>query len=489
MVLSFFASNTWPVHTRHCFEFIVALSILCACGGRGRGISSDNDAGDSDVFDQADAEADGQDGDVIESEDVPQCGDGVLDPGEECDDRNRLNGDGCDWLCQIGDGEPPPEPDIDAVEFEPTGSAVEFEDVVTYSVSFESVPLVWNGDVLATVLSGNWQEDQLELYFYRFNLEGDILDAEWEVHTISFLGMTDLIWSGAEYYLFYTQLGDGIFMQRLDPTGKPTAPPVELVDNSCAHTIAASIMGSNPAISYSIVDFGPEHDIEGCEGEGSNPQAGLYLSAHEVFSGDSIIGPRRLIDGWSRSSDIAAGSEGYAVTSLCSVADIPTTFTEGCFYYLDRELESIVSSAVLSPTSDPLNVVYDGEIYWVAWTHNEDGSDEICVARFSRDGLLIAAPICTSPSGHREFGAPRIAVIDSGVGLVVGASTGLIFMSLDNHGVPIGEVSQVDRFAGEEGYRDGLYSITAAGEVFAVMYSRFLRENLKIRLYAPVDDE
>ena len=37
----------------------------------------------------------------------PICGDGHLDEGEQCDDGNRINGDGCDANCQIecgGDG-------------------------------------------------------------------------------------------------------------------------------------------------------------------------------------------------------------------------------------------------------------------------------------------------------------------------------------------------------------------------------------------------
>jgi cysteine-rich repeat protein len=29
------------------------------------------------------------------------CGNGVLDPGEQCDDGNRVNGDGCNAFCQI----------------------------------------------------------------------------------------------------------------------------------------------------------------------------------------------------------------------------------------------------------------------------------------------------------------------------------------------------------------------------------------------------
>lgn len=33
---------------------------------------------------------------------APGCGNGILEPGEACDDGNLLNGDGCDAVCQIG---------------------------------------------------------------------------------------------------------------------------------------------------------------------------------------------------------------------------------------------------------------------------------------------------------------------------------------------------------------------------------------------------
>ena len=29
------------------------------------------------------------------------CGDGVLDPGERCDDGNKVNGDGCSAICEV----------------------------------------------------------------------------------------------------------------------------------------------------------------------------------------------------------------------------------------------------------------------------------------------------------------------------------------------------------------------------------------------------
>lgn len=48
----------------------------------------------------------------------PTCGDGTVGPAEECDDGNRENGDGCDWLCHSGAGSfeyPPPDPTVPPV--------------------------------------------------------------------------------------------------------------------------------------------------------------------------------------------------------------------------------------------------------------------------------------------------------------------------------------------------------------------------------------
>jgi len=39
--------------------------------------------------------------------DVPVCGNGIVQPGEFCDDGNLVNGDGCSSLCEV---EPPPAP-------------------------------------------------------------------------------------------------------------------------------------------------------------------------------------------------------------------------------------------------------------------------------------------------------------------------------------------------------------------------------------------
>ncbi|MBI5490973.1 MAG: hypothetical protein HY905_26820 [Deltaproteobacteria bacterium] len=47
------------------------------------------------------------------------CGDRVIDPGEECDDGNRMNGDACDWECRAGPGSfeyPDPDPAVHPIE-------------------------------------------------------------------------------------------------------------------------------------------------------------------------------------------------------------------------------------------------------------------------------------------------------------------------------------------------------------------------------------
>ena len=54
-------------------------------------------------------------------EDWPECGDGVLDPNEQCDDGNVINGDGCDAICRLecGNGRLDPGEECDDRNAEP----------------------------------------------------------------------------------------------------------------------------------------------------------------------------------------------------------------------------------------------------------------------------------------------------------------------------------------------------------------------------------
>ncbi|MDI7267560.1 MAG: DUF4215 domain-containing protein [Myxococcota bacterium] len=71
-------------------------------------------AGTDDVGPPPDGEeagAEHSDGvDVRPEADGPYCGDGLVDSGEQCDDRNALGGDGCDAACRLEPGWTCPEP-------------------------------------------------------------------------------------------------------------------------------------------------------------------------------------------------------------------------------------------------------------------------------------------------------------------------------------------------------------------------------------------
>ena len=100
-----------------------ALASACSCmetstvGGQDAGADQEN----TDRIDPSD-DAGFEDGLPEALPMPPVCGDGILDLGEECDDGNRQNGDGCDWQCRTGWDPyeyPPPDPEMHPVE--PTG--------------------------------------------------------------------------------------------------------------------------------------------------------------------------------------------------------------------------------------------------------------------------------------------------------------------------------------------------------------------------------
>ena len=101
----------------HYLIFCLLFVFAASCAAR---FETDEDAaddadeletGDMQVDEEEDGEiedADGMDGDVEEGDISPLCGNGEQDDGEECDDANDENGDGCDndctWSCH-NDGE------------------------------------------------------------------------------------------------------------------------------------------------------------------------------------------------------------------------------------------------------------------------------------------------------------------------------------------------------------------------------------------------
>jgi len=91
-----------PDCTGTCGDGIVQPGELCDDGNRTNGDGCDNDCKPSCGNGVVDP---GEECDEVSPTCRnclrPFCGDGVVDPGEECDDGNNLNGDGCDKTCHL----------------------------------------------------------------------------------------------------------------------------------------------------------------------------------------------------------------------------------------------------------------------------------------------------------------------------------------------------------------------------------------------------
>ena len=80
----------------------VCLSLAASCAGVKQGPGgTGGDGGGGSGNGPTDGPPAPVDGVVINT---AKCGNGALDPGEQCDDSNRTGGDGCTPLCQLEDG-------------------------------------------------------------------------------------------------------------------------------------------------------------------------------------------------------------------------------------------------------------------------------------------------------------------------------------------------------------------------------------------------
>lgn len=247
-VVAFQNIARWPVAT-------CAILALGGCPGTPAGGSEDADGDmpapdssgtpDGTGLDVRDGFRDGSDAEpppVV----PPSCGDGVLDPDEECDDGNRLDGDDCDWRCRHGAGAAPPsDPDPGAGSVESAGPPEEIEGVWTGLVGGGLVcfdlPLVWADTEYASVWGDSDGLGHTTGRFWSFERDGRRTGVEWmyEYPGREF-GIWDLAWSGEFYGLVWCPIDNGpLSFAILDRTGKPVVGPLDLVAEvgQCGTTI------------------------------------------------------------------------------------------------------------------------------------------------------------------------------------------------------------------------------------------------------------
>lgn len=403
---------------------------------------------------------------------VPQCGNGVLDPGEECDDRNRLNGDGCDWLCRIGDGEPPPEPDPDVPDYILDGDPIPLEETASWGVDVERLPLVWTGSEFVTALY-KLVGTEYSMDVRRFDRSGYAIDTDWTYPVRTHFAGLDLVWTGSDFGLFFSDFDSGIFYLRLDATGKPLGAPVLVVPDTAAIAPAADLADEGFALTW-VREGAPGIGWSWCSWDGYYDSVWVRLVGHDG-STEGLPGPVLIEDRANGPSDIAAGEDGFGITISSD-----DTGAGGCanrFVGMNLDLSTVVYSGYLGLGSF-------GDVHWIeghyytAWRHwFPDGGEPVgtamCVARFSAGGDLTFPPVCTNTS-PLWIGVTRFAAGDRGLGIVTtGGSSeddyNLWFMRTDMAGSSISSPQDIHPRS-EPHLHIGPFAIVWADSCFGVLY-------------------
>ena len=433
-------------------------------------------AGDAEGDSHADADADdARDAppppwDVPPLADVAGCGNGVLEPGEECDDRNRLNGDGCDWLCRLGDGDPPPEPDPDVDPYAPSGDPIPIPDITPGTTSYDRMPLVWTGSEFATMLYERTPEDTVQVRFRRFDRAARSLDADWVFDAHRWREGLDLVWTGDGFGLFYAERDAGIYYQRLDRVGKPMGAAVLIEPDPIAITPAADVAPGGYVVAWYVDRPG------GFCGGWSFPLGSTRLRL--VGLDGSTSGPPVEVDSASGGPpDVATGDDGFGLAvSINSSPEHPACATR--FAWVGSDLRTVVHSGILADGIWADSKWLDGR--WVqGWWHNDSyaaSTVEACAAWFTPGGALEGPPVCNdlgAISDGSSVCGPRVAAGDGGLALV-GTAHGtqwLFFLRTDLAGRTVSGPTDVFEPYEEYGRTSyGAFNTVWAVDGFAVLF-------------------
>lgn len=254
----------WGMRTTSTVRWVLGAYLLVASGCPGSvgespadGLADGGGADSEAALDAARDVRDGGGDDVVEVADPApsRCGDGVVDPDEDCDDGNRLDGDDFDWRCRRGAGDPPSHSpdDVGGVEVAIPLAPMEgtWSGLGGASES-QHLPLEWADAEYASVWIDVVAMGEPFGHFWRFDRNGRRTGVEWTyAYPGREFGTWDLAWSGEFFGLVWCPLDDGpLSFAVLDWSGKPVVGPLDLVDEAAQCTTAIAWDGEAFAVAW-----------------------------------------------------------------------------------------------------------------------------------------------------------------------------------------------------------------------------------------------
>lgn len=342
--------------------------------------------------------------------DAPNCGNGELDDGEECDDGNRLNGDGCNWICQLGDGSLPGEPNPSACRYSLTSGPVTLEDLSPVGVTIGPLPFVWTSSEFAAVF---FESEPNTIQFRRFDGMGFRIGTDFTVSSPGIIISYDLVWNGTSFALFYVDDTQGIFLQRLAADGDTIAPPVLVVPDPLARMPTADNIDGGYILVWLTDGVDPTIPMALCSTNGPHTAKAQFI----LSDGSAIGTPVTFWDSAWGPPVVATGQEGFGVSVTDYIEEESSCYYR--FLHLSDDLGEVTESGYLSRGLG-FDVTWTGGYYATSWTHWWGPWDgELCVARFHRTGVLETAPVCSAFFGElHDVLPPRLEAGCNGLSII-----------------------------------------------------------------------
>ncbi|MBI5501066.1 MAG: hypothetical protein HY907_12545 [Deltaproteobacteria bacterium] len=329
------------------------------------------EAGEEDGGEATDA--DGADGGTVLL--PPVCGDRAIDPGEECDDGNRMNDDGCDWLCRLGDGSfayPGPDGSVPPIESATEAMAI---GPVAGSVGdgMGPVRVAWGPGAYGIAYAT--ESPTFAMNLVAVDPEGVILGEPWS-RPVPF-AIPDFVPVGTDTgFGLLTRLRDdaATTLIRFDARASPIGSDVRLSTPSSG-TDRAGLGGA----VFDRGSFVVSYDIFLRWAVDSFSEDGMFERSSGLIDIPAELGPT--------STNIFALDDGYAVADTTAVL------------VLDRDLRprrwtgAIPGLMFMAPEHDVRPLTCSGDALFVIWA-----ADSIWLAAVGLDGELLYPP--------RTVGAP-----------------------------------------------------------------------------------
>jgi cysteine-rich repeat protein len=411
------------------------------------------------VLDEADASPpDDSDGETFAL--PPVCGDGNVDPGEECDDGNRMNDDGCDWRCRVGDGTfeyPPPE--SGASEVTPVAPPLAVVPDAEFTETDGRARLAWGSGAFG--LAYPVDQPYLAVRFRTLDVNGATVAGPWETMVAWSQPAIALVWNGVDFALFRRRFERGaLFMTRIGLSATEIFPereiPLESLPGGTDLMLESAVWGRERyALAYSMpvsaewdggwvihaVTAGGDLAGDPIRAEPWDEISGLgqIVALPDGFGVSNgvralMLGPDLRLRGWTGSISVV-GTVLWAHGQHMAVAEdrllfcFGTARTEGDRTQYDLwEVGVGFDGDLLFPPRiiagnigemDEIAVAYGAAGLLVAVSGRPSGTGGISVLNTDRWGNVLSGPTNVESEGGRALlGGIEVAADDLGYGLV-----------------------------------------------------------------------